>query len=202
MSQHWLNLLCLAVSVQSEEKENGSRHSFVACAVSSSFALGVKLLTELWIKRDSWNSQCLYLEVDLLSQFFSLVVLGTEVAVGGQSQEGGAHAAATRLTAEVLGPAGEKAVHGELTLPQGDLSTYTSNIQRPTRIEWTASQMKISLSVQWQWFSIWNKLDLKYRMCSSTPRAWINTDVMLESQRLILNTQCHSYMLKGKFWYF
>lgn len=48
------------------------------------------------------------LEVDLLSQLFGLVVLGTGVTVGGQGQEGGAHGAATRLTAEVLGPAEER----------------------------------------------------------------------------------------------
>lgn len=50
----------------------------------------------------------LYLEVDLLGQLFSLVVLCAGVAVGGQSQEGRAHGAATRLTAEVLGPAREQ----------------------------------------------------------------------------------------------
>lgn len=56
------------------------------------------------------------LEVDLLSQLFGLVVLGTGATVGGQGQEGRAHGAATRVTAEVLGPAGDQVAHGEVIL--------------------------------------------------------------------------------------
>lgn len=108
-----------------EEKENSRGRSFVACAVSSSLALRVKSLTELWIKHDSCNSHCLYLEVDLLGQFFSLVVLGAGVAIGGQGQEGRAHGAAARLAAEVLGPAREQTA-GEVTLPQEHLSIYST----------------------------------------------------------------------------
>lgn len=110
--------------VPREKKANSSRHYFDAHAVSSIFALRVTLLTELCIKREPSKSQCLYLEVDLLGQFFSLVVLGAGVAVGGQSQEGRAHGATTRLTAEVLGPAGEQSLHGEVTMPQEHLSFY------------------------------------------------------------------------------
>lgn len=66
----------------------------------------------------------MYLEVDLLGQFFSLVVLCTGVAVGSQSQESRAHGAATRLTAEVLGPAREQTVNGKVILPQEELSSH------------------------------------------------------------------------------
>lgn len=81
-------------------------------------------MTELWIKNESYNSQRTYLEVDLLGQFFSLVVLCAGVAVGSQSQEGRAHGAATRLTAEVLGPAREQTVHGEVILLQEEFSFH------------------------------------------------------------------------------
>ena len=69
----------------------------------------------------------MYLEVDLLGQLFSLVVLCAGVAVGGQSQEGRTHGAATRLTAEVLGPAGKQVVHGEvILLPRAPLVLHVT----------------------------------------------------------------------------
>ena len=76
----------------------------------------------MFIVQPSCCSQQLYLEVDLLSQLFSLVVLCAGVTVGGQSQEGGAHGdPPTRLTAEVLGPAGQHMLHGEVILLQEHL---------------------------------------------------------------------------------
>lgn len=102
----------------------------VACAVSSSVALGVKSLTELGIKCDLCNSQCSYLEVDLLGQLFSLVVLSAGVTVGCQSQEGRAHGAAARLTAEVLRSAGEQTVNGEVVL-----SFYNINFKKSFETE-------------------------------------------------------------------
>lgn len=116
MGKRFIMIYCPALTCRSSEqisffwlreREKGSADiPFVACAVSSSFTL-----TDWTVNKRDWcNSQYLYLEVDLLSQFFSLVVLCTGVAVGGQRQEGRAHGAATRLTAEVLGPAGEQVV--------------------------------------------------------------------------------------------
>lgn len=92
--------------------ENSKKQQALFCRLCchSSFALQVTLLTELCIKREPSTSRPLYLKVDLLGQFFSFVVLGTEVAVGGQSQEGRVHGAATCLTAEILRPAREQLV--------------------------------------------------------------------------------------------
>lgn len=46
----------------------------------------------------------LYLESDLLGQFFRPTFLCTGAAIGAQGQEGRAHGGTTHLTDEVLGP--------------------------------------------------------------------------------------------------